>query len=41
MRIFIIILSAITFFAACRPAKKVQKIQTAISKIDTTPIIVS
>jgi len=26
-------------FFACRPAKKVQKIQTAISKVDTAPVV--
>ena len=34
----LILLSMVLF--ACRPAKKVQKIQEAISKVDTTPVVV-
>lgn len=40
IRSTIIFLIASFSILACRPAKKVQKIQTAISKVDTTSIIV-
>lgn len=40
MRILTIIVLATLSMAACRPAKKVQKIQEAISKIDTTESVV-
>jgi hypothetical protein len=40
MKIVAIILSLSMVMFACRPAKKVQKIQTAISKVDTTSVTV-
>jgi hypothetical protein len=40
MKIFIYIFLAIVFFGACRPVKKVQKIENAIAHIDTTRAIV-
>lgn len=40
MRIVILLLSLSSMVFACRPAKKVQKIQTAISKMDTTDVVV-
>ncbi len=40
MKIIVIILSLSFVMFACRPAKKVQKIQEAISKVDTTPAVV-
>ncbi len=40
MKIIVIILSLSLVIFSCRPAKKVQKIQEAISKVDTTPVVV-
>ncbi len=40
MRVSALILSFMILLLACRPAKKVQKIQQAISKVDTTPVVV-
>ena len=40
MRTFILLLAISIAAFACRPAKKVQKIQEAISKVDTTPVVV-
>jgi hypothetical protein len=40
MRIVAIFLSLTIMMFACRPAKKVQKIQEAISKVDTTPAVI-
>jgi hypothetical protein len=40
IRIITIFLLATYTMFSCRPAKKVQKIQTAISKVDTTSVIV-
>jgi hypothetical protein len=40
MKLVTILLSSLVLAFACRPAKKVQKIQLAISKVDTTPVVV-
>jgi hypothetical protein len=40
MRLSILMLSITAIAFACRPAKKVEKIQTAISKVDTTEVVV-
>ncbi|WP_207495679.1 DUF4292 domain-containing protein [Aridibaculum aurantiacum] len=40
MRIVFIICCLFSLLVACRPAKKVQRIQTAISKVDTTQTVI-
>lgn len=40
MKIFGVIVCLSVLVLACRPAKKVQKIQAAISKSDTTPVVI-
>ena len=40
MRLLVIILSLYCFAVACRPAKKIQKIQDAVSKVDTAEVVV-
>ena len=40
MRLLVLILSLYCFAVACRPAKKIQKIQDAVSKVDTAEVVV-
>ncbi|MCY7421291.1 MAG: DUF4292 domain-containing protein [Chitinophagaceae bacterium] len=40
MRLLLTILSLYFFAVACRPAKKIQKIQDAVSKVDTAEVVV-
>ena len=40
MRLLVIIFSLYCFAVACRPAKKIQKIQDAVSKVDTAEVVV-